>query len=130
MKPGPVKGLRQYARVPFAAQVLLHLSQQTVKVHLIDIALKGALVQVEPTVKFALKDRCRLELPLAEDGDGVIMEGAIVHLEGQHVGIVCSNIDIGSLTNLRRLIELNLGDAALADRELTNLFRIGRKLAH
>jgi hypothetical protein len=122
MKPGPVKGLRQYARVPFAAQVLLHVQEQTLKVHLVDIALKGALVQVDTTEKLALHTPCRLELPLADDGEGVVMNGAIVHLDGQHVGIECRNIDLTSLTRLRRLIELNTGDPELMDRELSHLF--------
>jgi hypothetical protein len=29
---------------------------------------------------------------------------------------------VDSLTNLRRLVELNLGDATLLDRELSHLF--------
>ena len=122
MKPGPVKGLRQYARVPFAAAVLLHVQNQTLKVQLIDIALKGALVQVDTTEKLALHTPCRLELHLADDGDGVVMAGVIAHLDGQHVGIECRNIDLTSLTRLRRLIELNTGDPDLMDRELNHLF--------
>ena len=122
MKPGPVKGLRQYARVPFAAGVLLHVQDQTLNVQLVDIALKGALVQLNKTEKLTLRTPCRLELPLADDGDGVVMSGAIVHLDGQHVGIECQHIDLTSLTRLRRLIELNTGDPDLMDRELSHLF--------
>ena len=122
MKPGPVKGLRQYARVPFAAGVLLHVQDQTLNVQLVDIALKGALVQVNTTEELTLHTPCRLELPLADDGDGVVMSGAIVHLDGQHVGIECQHIDLTSLTRLRRLIELNTGDPDLMDRELSHLF--------
>ena len=122
MKPGPIKGLRHYARVPFVAAVLLHVQDQTLKVQLIDIALKGALVQVDTAQKLALHTPCRLELPLADDGDGVVMSGAIVHVDGQHVGIECLNIDLTSLTRLRRLIELNTGDPELMDRELSHLF--------
>jgi hypothetical protein len=50
------------------------------------------------------------------------MSGSIVHLEGAHVGIKCLDIDVGNLTRLRRLIELNTGDADLVDRELSLLF--------
>jgi hypothetical protein len=122
MKPGLIKGLRHYARVPFAAAVLLHVQNQTLKVQLIDIALKGALVQVNSTEKLTLHTPCRLELPLADDGEGVVMAGVIAHLDGQHVGIECRNIDLTSLTRLRRLIELNTGDPDLMDRELNLLF--------
>jgi hypothetical protein len=126
MKPAPVKGLRQYARIPFFAQVLLHLQGTSLKVHLLDIALKGALVQTQTPndtqQPLVLHQKCRLELPLADDGAGVVMSGSIVHLDQQHVGIACENIDLTSLTRLRRLIELNTGDTELMDRELSHLF--------
>jgi hypothetical protein len=122
MKPGLIKGLRQYARVPFPAEVLLHVHDQVFKVHLVDIALKGALVQIDATQKLALQTPCRLELSLADGGDGVVMKGTIVHLDGQNAGIACQNIDLTSLTRLRRLIELNTGDCDLMDRELSHLF--------
>jgi hypothetical protein len=46
----------------------------------------------------------------------------VVHLEGVQVGMTCEDIDLQSLTRLRRLLELNTGDADLMDRELTHLF--------
>lgn len=122
MKTTPVKGLRHYARIPFDAEVRLQLHDRTLQVHLVDIALKGALVQTEGNPALTLHEKCRLVLPLAEDGDGVVMAGRIVHLEGAHVGIECMDIDVTSLTRLRRLIELNTGDSELMDRELSLLF--------
>ena len=122
MKASPVHHLRQYVRIPFAADVLLHLPDRTVTVHLVDIALKGALVQTDAAAGLALEEKCRLELPLADDGEGLVMSGKIVHLDQQHVGIACQDIDITSLTRLRRLIELNTGDAELMHRELSHLF--------
>ena len=122
MKTNPVKSLRHFSRVPFRAEVSLHLHDRTIAVHLVDIALKGALVKVVPPQTLALQEKCRLVLPMAEDGEGVEMNGKIVHLEGDHVGIECQDIDIVSLTRLRRLIELNTGDAELMNRDLANLF--------
>ncbi len=124
MKPTAPKGLRKYARIPFAAQVLLHVQGQTLTVHLLDIALKGALVQTNTPQPLTLYEKCRLELALADDGEGVTMSGNIVHLDRQHVGIACQNMDLTSLTRLRRLIALNTGDPALIDRELSHLFGV------
>jgi c-di-GMP-binding flagellar brake protein YcgR len=122
MKSTAIKGLRHFARIPFKADVLLHLHDRTLTVQLIDIALKGALVQTETAQTLALHEKCRLELPLAEDGDGVVMSGQVVHLDQQHIGMECQDIDLTSLTRLRRLIELNTGDTELMDRELSTLF--------
>lgn len=118
----PIKGLRRYARIPFDAPVQLQLRGTSINVQLIDIALKGALVQTDAVQTLVLHEKCRLVLPLADDGDGVVMTGRIVHLENRHVGIECQDIDITSLTRLRRLIELNTGDTELMDRELSRLF--------
>lgn len=122
MNATPIKGLRHYARIHFAAEVLLHLPDRTIGVQLIDIALKGALVQTVTPEPLVLQEPCRLVLALTDAGDGVVMAGKIVHLEGRHVGIECNDIDVASLTRLRRLIELNIGDADLMKRELLHLF--------
>ncbi len=116
------KGLRQYCRIPFHADVLLHVDAGTIKVHLVDIALKGALVRTDGPTALVREEPCRLVLPLADSGEGVVMSGHIVHLEQEHIGIACDNMDLTSLTRLRRLIELNTGDAELMDRELSHLF--------
>ena len=113
-----IKGLRHYSRVPFHADITLHLGDARHTVHLLDIAIKGALVEVPAGAKVIVGENCRLVLPLADSGDEIVM------------GAFSDTLANALHTKLRRLIELNLGDAALADRELTNLFRIGRKLAH
>lgn len=118
----PAKDLRKFVRIPFNADVQLRLSDRTIKVHLMDIALKGALVQSDAAHTLALNDTCRLRLPLADDGEGLTMAGKVVHLEAPLIGIECLDIDVVSLTRLRRLIELNSGDPALIDRDLTRLF--------
>ena len=120
--PTPAKDLRKFVRIPFNADVQLRLGDRTLKVQLVDIALKGALVQSDAAQTLALNDTCRLRLPLADDGEGLTMAGKIVHLEAPLIGIECLDIDVVSLTRLRRLIELNSGDSALIDRDLTRLF--------
>ena len=124
MTISPIRTLRYFSRVPFHAEVELQLQERAMHVQLVDIALKGALVQTTAAHAHALvpQESCRLVLPLTDGGDSIVMTGKIAHLEGAFVGIECLNIDLSSLTQLRRLIELNTGDAELADRELAHLF--------
>jgi hypothetical protein len=122
MKTTPIKGLRQFSRVPFEAEVELHLSGRVIPAQLVDIALRGALVQTETLQALVPQEECRLVLPLTEGGDAIVMAGKIVHLENQHIGIECLDMDVSSLTRLRRLIELNTGDVELMNRELSHLF--------
>jgi hypothetical protein len=91
-------------------------------VHLLDISLKGALVQCNTDEILHLHDHCRLKLPMAHDGEGIVMVGHIAHLAGPLLGMVCSDIDVVSLSRLRRLIELNSADPSLLNREIHHLF--------
>ena len=49
------------------------------------------------------------------------MAGELAHVEGDHAGVLCRSIDLESITHLRRLIEVNLGDPAASERELKAL---------
>lgn len=122
MPTKPIKGLRHFSRIPFRADVVLQLHDRTMDVQLVDIALKGALVHATTPQALVLQETCRLVLPLTDGGESIVMAGKIVHHEGSNIGIECNEIDVASLTQLRRLIELNTGDADLMDRELVQLF--------
>lgn len=123
MKSANISNLRQFSRIPFLADIQLHLAAGVQTGRLLDIALKGALVETAQPVAADLGAACRLVLPLGEGGEQIVMEGVVVHREGLHVGIECRDIDVDSLTRLRRLVELNLGDTVLLERELSHLFR-------
>lgn len=66
---------------------------------------------------------CLVKLPLGEhDADlAIAMAGELAHVEGRHAGVLCRSIDIESITHLRRLIEVNLGDPTASERELKAL---------
>ena len=70
----------------------------------------------------AVGDLLTLEIPLAE-GTAIRMDGVVAHIADQRVGLHCQNIDVDSITHLRRLIQLNLGDAELCDRELSAMWQ-------
>ena len=122
MTATPIDNLRHYSRVPFDAKVTLHVKNRELTVHLVDIALKGALVESEGAHAWAINDPCQLVLALAHGDEAITMVGRIAHLKGSHVGVECLEIDINSLTLLRRLIELNTGDADRTHQELAHLF--------
>lgn len=49
------------------------------------------------------------------------MDITVAYIEDQQIGLDCKGIDLDSITHLRRLVELNLGDANLLKRELMAL---------
>lgn len=116
--------LRQYSRIPFDTCPELLVLGRTLQVQLLDISLKGALVETPELEALTSLEPCRLVLTLAAAaGEVIAMNGIIAHLEGRHVGVQCQAIELSSLTRLRRLLELNTGDADLMERELSHLIR-------
>jgi len=112
---------RIYSRIAFRAVARLSIGGITVGCTLRDLSLKGALVEAIDMPQPELGKRCELELRL-DDGETVLhMAGEVAHAENERVGIVCREIDLDSLTHLRRLLELNLGDSELLQRELSAL---------
>lgn len=112
---------RRFWRAAFQAEVQLVAADGCVTpAELLDISLKGALVKVPQQWSGSLGDTCRIDLRLADDAE-IAMRTVVAHVEGAHVGLRCENIDLDSITHLRRLVELNSGDAGLLERELTVL---------
>lgn len=114
---------RQFTRVHFELPVSLTVGKQVHTVELVDISLKGALVTLPAgTVASPTGAECRLELKLDEAPTVIRMTGHVARAAGDHVGVRCDSIDLDSATHLRRLVELNLGDTALLERELSALW--------
>jgi len=114
---------RQFARVAFAAGAELITTQERLQTQVLDLSLKGSLLQLPAGAKVQVGTPCLLKLRLSDQATSIAMAGEVAHVEGDHVGVLCRSIDIESITHLRRLIEINLGDASLLERELIALIR-------
>lgn len=87
----------------------------------LDVSLKGALIAVPETWRNRLKGAsCQLQIDLADDAL-IAMHCTAVHADGTRVGLRCDNIDLDSITHLRRLVELNVGDHNILERDLNSL---------
>ena len=88
---------------------------------MLDLSLKGALLRLPAGTAATPGMPCLLKVQLSDLETGIAMAGELAHVEGDHAGVLCRSIDIESITHLRRLIEMNLGDASLLDRDLKAL---------
>lgn len=113
---------RHYSRIRFSSGARLLVGDHEYRCEVLDLSLKGALLAFDgerPTI--AADEPCLLEIGL-DDGLTVIrMQGVQAHVEGPHLGLACREIDLDSITHLRRLLTLNLGDAESLSRELSAL---------
>ncbi len=114
---------RHFQRILFDADAELKCKNQTCHVHLLDVSLKGALVELRDKKQDAPEAGLDVSLDIKlDDAVHITMQGPITHVEGDHIGVECSAIDIESITHLRRLVELNLGNSGILDRELAALY--------
>ena len=112
---------RHFTRIPFDAEANIECGNRQWRSQLLDISLRGALLNRPADWQGQLGDRCRLALHLADSAVEIDMDAEVAHLEDDHIGFHCLHIDLDSVTHLRRLVELNLGDQALLERELAEL---------
>ena len=114
---------RQFTRIPFKAEATLFLPNGEFKVEVVDLSLKGALIYPLESLFITIGSNGTLRIRLDGAAATIRMESTIVHHQGEYYGLACREIDLDSVTHLRRLVGLNLGDEALLERELTLLTR-------
>lgn len=115
---------RHHSRIVFHTPAELVLDSGSLEVVVLDISLKGALIELPATIAntpLELNATATLHVVLTAPDDQISMTTRVAHCEGQRAGLLCLAIDIDSVTHLRRLVELNLGDPELLERELSAL---------
>jgi hypothetical protein len=112
---------RHFSRIVFHRPAELDAGGERATCELLDVSLKGALVEAPPGLEAGVGRRCALTIRLDAGEVTIRMDGDIVHREGRLVGVRCREIDLDSIAHLRRLVELNVGDDELLHRELSAL---------
>lgn len=111
---------RKFSRILFDAHVELAQGEFHWRASLLDISLKGLLLQQQLPAEVDAHTPILVKI-LLSDNTTIAMSVTVAHQHHNQTGLVCSSIDIDSVSHLRRLIELNLGDSTAAERELTEL---------
>jgi hypothetical protein len=113
---------RRFKRIAFDAKTELSQDDRTWAVQLIDLSLKGLLIEKPSPWEGDPNARFMVDIQL-QAGIDVVMEVRLTHDDHNHLGFVCDNIELDSVTHLRRLIELNIADHDELERELGALMR-------
>ncbi|GJM05340.1 MAG: cyclic diguanosine monophosphate-binding protein [marine bacterium B5-7] len=112
---------RRFSRIAFDAPVTIHSNDGNWESSLIDISLKGVLIAKPNNWDYPDKEEFKISVEL-EGHDSIInMSAKQVHTGDKTLGLQCISIDLKSVAILKRLVELNLGDETILDREITNM---------
>lgn len=117
---------RHYQRILYNTDAILTDGATETACKVIDISLKGCLLDFEDKWPGNSVDCYTLRLALSNEVT-ITMVLRFSHGSGTQAGFKCEHIDIDSITNLRRLVELNLGNSESLGRELDALCGLADK---
>jgi hypothetical protein len=108
---------RRFKRIAFDARTELIQGDFIWPVKLIDLSLKGLLIERPEQWLGDREKDFSVDIHLSDDNE-IRMDVRLTHEDHAQLGFVCLHIDLESIERLRRLIELNLGDPLELEREL------------
>lgn len=121
---------RKFTRFRFDGSAILRIKPdrqadktESQPVRIIDLSLKGVLLNGNESFmdNLVIGDSASLTIKLSDSGPTIDMQLKVAHREGGYTGFHCELIDVESISHLRRMAELNLGQPELLDRELLSL---------
>lgn len=112
---------RKFHRITFDAPCELHALERLWTTEVLDISLKGVLVRRPESWDVPLSQPCEVIVHLDGQQAGIVMAVELKHVEDERLGFRCQYIDLESASHLKRLVELNLGDPVMLERELAHL---------
>ncbi|MCE9679115.1 PilZ domain-containing protein [Shewanella sp. AS1] len=117
---------RQFFRFLFEASATLTQQETIWPTQIYDLSLNGALVS-KPEGMIVTSQPLTLDFSLNDSEINITMQVKVVHERNTLLGLACEHIDIDSISHLRRIIELNMGDTSKWDNELNAFIEIHDK---
>lgn len=112
---------RLYSRVLYKMQASLKLNNQVLNTEIIDLSLNGVLLTLPSTGINNVVQGEIYELQIANQDLIIKMNVELVHENHEQLGFIIKELDLESASQLKRLVELNIGNDDLLHRELAQL---------
>ncbi|WP_085694655.1 MULTISPECIES: PilZ domain-containing protein [unclassified Pseudomonas] len=114
---------RRFKRIAFDAKTELSQGERIWPVKLVDLSLKGFLIEKPQPWLGDPKQDFFVSIHLSDEVE-ITMDAQLAHEDRGQLGFVCRHISLESIQRLRRLIELNLADESELERELAALIEL------
>ncbi|CAH6800953.1 Cyclic diguanosine monophosphate-binding protein [Vibrio chagasii] len=118
---------RQFSRVVY--QVPTEISQEHINASgsVQDLSLHGLLIQCDELQRFSQDTPVHVSFKLANSDINIQLEATIVSTINTSMRLRIEHLDIDSISHLKRLVELNVGDDELLYREIEHLTDLGKE---
>ncbi len=119
---------RKFSRIHYSGHCTINEQvdglTHTLQTEILDISLNGALVTCDDGLSKMIDHDVKLNLQLTDSEIFLQLSGVICHQETNVLGIKFISMPLESITHLKRLVQLNLGDEDLLHREISHLINI------
>ena len=109
---------RKFSRIKFQAHTKIEIEGHPYGSELLDISLKGALINSSTQLPLTLNKDALIKVFLPSSSISMNFSARLVHLDRDHYGFKFTSYDAESMTHLRRLLEFNLEDQDQVIKEL------------
>ncbi|MFO8023958.1 PilZ domain-containing protein [Thiohalophilus sp.] len=118
---------RHFTRIRFDGEAWLidPASNRQWQTGVIDISLRGAMIRRPTDGPLDFDKTYLLQLQLSDEIQLAFDIRITHHKNPDYLGLHFDHMDLDSASHLHRLLELNLGDPALLERELAELLEPG-----
>ena len=117
----PNQERRRFDRIATDKPLLVMYGDSAHRGHVHDVSLRGMLFTLADSWRPSPGDRVKVRIELDSELCCIDAEGEVAHVEADQVGLHCLSVDVESAGKLRRMVELNLADPNLLERNLAEL---------
>ncbi|MCG9546729.1 PilZ domain-containing protein [Vibrio sp. Isolate33] len=116
---------RQFSRVIYQVPTEISQGQVNVSGSVQDLSLHGLLIQCEEWQQLSHDMPVHVSFTLTNSDINIQLEATIVSTINTSMRLRIEHLDIDSISHLKRLVELNVGDDELLFREIEHLTDLG-----
>ena len=116
---------RSYRRINFLTEADISIDGSVYRCDLVDLALQGALFRSERELSLPLGSQIPLSIYLPDSSVRMEFVGELIHQQGNFYGFIFISEKAESMAHLRRLLELNFGNAEQAEEEFRHWLQRG-----
>ncbi len=109
---------RYFSRISFKAHSQIEFNDEVYEGGLLDLSLRGALINFKDQIPMKMNNSCTIMIHLHSTDIKLLFEAELVHIHENNLGFKFVSEDIGSMTHLRNLLSLNIGDYDKITNEL------------
>ncbi|MGR3301975.1 MAG: PilZ domain-containing protein [Candidatus Scalindua sp.] len=114
---------RYFSRINFTARTQIEFNDNVYEGELLDLSLKGALLGLKDQVPLKLNDRCVIKISLHSSDIKLVFDAELTHIHKNNLGFKFLGEDVETMTHLRNLLSLNVGDYDKITDELDFLLK-------